>query len=218
MVTFHIITLFPEVFDPYLKASIIGRAIGQKRIAVHFYNPRDFTKDKHRKVDDRPYGGGPGMVLAVDPILKAAAKAIGRKRGVCTILLSAGGKQFTNTIATELANTHKHIVLIAGRYEGVDARVKKILGAEECSVGPYVLTGGELPALTIIDAVARHIPKVLGKQESIEEFRAASNDVYTRPEVLVYKGKKYPVPKILLGGHHKNIEAWREKRIRRKAS
>jgi len=212
--TFHIITIFPGMFDSYLNESIIARARKSKKIAVKCYNPRDFTKDKHRKVDDSPYGGGPGQVLQAEPILAAVRKACGRKKRVKIYLLSPNGKTFTNTTARKLAASYADIVLIAGRYEGVDARVKKILRAEEISVGPYVLTGGELPAMIIIDAVARQIKGVLGAAESVEEERVASAETYTRPEAFTYKGKAYKVPKILLSGDHKRIEEWRRKRAR----
>ena len=187
-----------------------------KKITVSYYNPRDFTRDKHRKIDDRPYGGGPGMVMQAEPILRAVAKALGRKSKKIPgggkkkiLLLSPRGRQFDQAYARRLARSHTAVVLIAGRYEGVDARVKKILRAEEVSVGPYTLMGGELPALVVIDAVARHIRGVLGKGESLEESRLASGEMYTRPEVLVHKGKKYRIPNVLLTGHHRAIEVWR---------
>ncbi len=220
--TFHVITLFPEALAPYLDASIIGRARKEGKIHVVLYNPRDFVlpvrgehsekeQTSYKRVDKRPYGGGPGMVLQAAPILAAVEKARGRKKNVAIIFFSAGGKQFTNGYAKILAQKKQHIILIAGHYEGVDARVQKILKAEEISIGPYVLTGGELPALVVIDAVSRQIPGVLGKRESLEEERVASSDVYTRPEVLIHKGKRYRVPKVLLFGHHKKIEEWKKK-------
>lgn len=209
---FHIITLFPESIAPYMDASIIGRAQKDKKLKVSFYNPRDFTKDKHRRVDQKPYGGGPGMVLEAESILKAAQKAIGNKKRVLSVFFSPGGTQFTNTLARTYAKKYQHIVFICGHYEGVDARVKKILKAKEISIGPYILTGGELPSAVVIDAIARQIPGVLGAYDSLEEERTASGEVYTRPEVLVYKKKKYRVPKVLLSGHHKKIEEWKEKR------
>ncbi|PIT96693.1 tRNA (guanosine(37)-N1)-methyltransferase TrmD [Candidatus Campbellbacteria bacterium CG10_big_fil_rev_8_21_14_0_10_35_52] len=212
MTTFHIITLFPNAFKSYTGESIIARAIKNKKIKINFYNPRDFTKDKHKRVDRKPYGGGPGMVLEAESVLKAAEKAIGRKKKVKIIFLSPNGKQFDNLYAKKLAEIYKDIIIISGRYEGIDARVKKILRAESISIGPYVLTGGELPAMIILDAVSRQIKGVLGNQSSIEEERIASRDVYTRPEVLIYKGKKYSAPKVLLSGHHKKIEDWREKK------
>lgn len=209
--TFHIITLFPNIFDSYINESIIARAVKDKKIKIKFYNPRDFTKDKHKRVDGKPYGGGPGMVLSAKPILKAVEKAIGKKKKVKIIFLSPNGKQFDNIYAKKLSKTYKDIVIISGRYEGIDARIKKILKAESVTIGPYVLTGGELPAMVIIDTTARQIKGVLGNESSIEEDRVSSSDVYTRPEVLRYKGKKYRVPKVLLSGHHKEIEKWREK-------
>ncbi|MBI4086401.1 tRNA (guanosine(37)-N1)-methyltransferase TrmD [Candidatus Kaiserbacteria bacterium] len=216
---FHVVTLFPEVCKAYTDASILGRAQKgkgkAKKITVSYYNPRDYTKDKHRKVDDRPYGGGPGMVMYAEPILKAVEKAVGKNKSTRkpkVLIMSPRGTLFDQHYAKKLAKSYKDVVLIAGHYEGIDARVKKILKAEEVSVGPYVLTGGELPALSIIDAVARNIAGVLGKGESLEDTRAASGEMYTRPEMLTYKGKKYRIPKILLTGHHKNIEQWRQKR------
>lgn len=209
---FHIITIFPEMFDSYLNESIVARARKEKKITVKFYNPRDFTKDKHRRIDGSPYGGGPGMVMQAEPILRAVQKARGKKKRVKTYLLSPNGSEFTNKTARKLLSSYSDIILIAGRYEGVDARVKKIARAEEISVGPYVLTGGELPAMVIIDAVARQIKGVLHTAESIEEERVASAETYTRPETLMFKGKKYKVPKVLLSGNHKKIEEWRKER------
>jgi len=209
MITFHIITIFPEMFDSYLNESILARAIKNKKIVFKFYNPRDFTKDKHRKVDDKPYGGGPGMVMQAEPILLAVKKALSNKKKAKVIIFSPSGKKFTNQYASDLSKKYKDIILITGRYEGIDARVKKILKAEDVSIGDYVLTGGELPAMVLADAVSRQIDGVLGSNESIEEKRVAGKEVYTRPEVFIYKGKKYRVPKVLLSGHHKNIEKYR---------
>ena len=210
-ITFHVITLFPEAFESYLASSIIGRAIREKKISVKFYNPRDFTKDKWRRVDQRPYGGGPGMVLQAEPFVKAVQKAVGKKKAE-VYFFDASGKQFTNTDARLLAKKSKEVVLIAGHYEGIDARVWKILKAKRISVGPYTLTGGELPAMLVIDAVTRQIPGVLGTFESIEEERVSSSEVYTRPEVLKWKGKSYRVPKVLLSGNHKKINLWKQGR------
>lgn len=216
---YHIVSLFPESLEPYLQASILGRAIKKKKISVHFYNPRDFVveradnkKGRSGKVDSRVYGGGPGMVMKAEPILSAVEQAKGRKKDVKVILFSPGGKVFTDALARQYAKSYRHVVFICGHYEGIDARVKKILKAEEISVGPYILTGGELPALTVIDALTRKIPGVLGNESSLEESRTASSEMYTRPEVFEYKKKKYRVPKVLLGGNHKAIETWRSKR------
>ena len=210
--TFNIITLFPESMQAYLNASILGRAQKDKKIKISYYNPRDFTPDKWRRVDRRPYGGGPGMVLEAPAVLAAAKKAIGKNKNVKVVFLSAGGKQFTNTLARSYAKKYKHIVFICGHYEGIDARVQKILKAEELSIGPYVLTGGEAPTMVMIDAIARQMPGILGNFLSVEEERLASHEVYTRPEVLKYGGKSHRVPKVLLSGHHGNIEAWKTKR------
>lgn len=220
MLHFHIITLFPESIEPYLKSSIIGRAVAAKKIKISFYDPKKFTRDKYGRVDRRPYGGGPGMVLEPDAILRAVNKAVGKRKAE-VLFFSTDGKAFDEVMVKKLAGnprgdtsrmTNKDIVLICGHYEGVDARVQKILKAKKVSVGPYVLTGGELPAATVIDAIARFVPGVLGKSESLEASRVSSPEVYTRPEVLTWKGKKYRVPKVLLTGHHAKINEWKSKR------
>lgn len=219
---FHVITLFPDICRAYTDAGVLGRAqktdkgkgakVRGKKISVSYYNPRDFTTDKHHKADDRPYGGGPGMVMKAEPILKAWEKAVGRKKGkVKTLIMSPRGVKFDQAMAKELAKKYEHLVLISGRYEGIDARVKDILKAEEVSVGDYVLTGGELPALSILDAVSRQVPGVLGTFESLEEERISSGEMYTRPEVLVHKKKKYSVPEVFLSGNHKEIDGRRGK-------
>ncbi|MFT7507054.1 MAG: tRNA (guanine37-N1)-methyltransferase [Acidimicrobiales bacterium] len=225
---FHVITLFPEVCRAYTDASILGRAqktdkgkgakVRGKKISVEYYDPRDFTKDKNRKVDNKPYGGGPGMVMAAEPVLKAWGKAVGRKtkalkeKKVKTLIMSPRGKVFDQKMAKDLAKKYDHVVLISGRYEGIDYRVNKALKAQEVSMGDYILTGGELPALSIIDAVSRQVPGVLGTFESLEDERDTNGEAYTRPDVLEYKKKKYKVPEVLLGGDHKMIDAWRAKK------
>ena len=213
---FHIVTLFPESIEPYLKASMIGKAQERKKIKISFYDPKDFTRDKYGRVDRRPYGGGPGMVLEPDGMLRAAQKALRRAQGkrVEKIFFATDGVLFDEAMAKKLAKK-KDILFICGHYEGVDARVEKILKAKKVSVGPYVLTGGELPAATVIDAVARFVPGVLGKAESLEASRVSSPEVYTRPETLVWKKKKYKVPPVLLSGNHGKIEEW--KRLKRAA-
>lgn len=221
---FHVITLFPEICEAYTDASVLGRAqktdkgkgakVRGKKIEVKYYNPRDFTKDKHKKTDDKPYGGGPGMVMYAEPILKAWEKAVGKKKDqkkVKTLIMSPRGQVFDQSRAKDFARKYDHLVLISGRYEGIDARVKEILNAEEISVGDYILTGGELPALTIIDATARQIEGVLGTFESLEDERVTTGETYTRPEVLKYKKKEYAVPKVLVEGNHKEIEKYRSK-------
>ncbi len=207
---FHVVTLFPEVIDAYAGASILGRAQRGGKLKVKSYQLRDTAENKWGKVDERPYGGGPGMVLRAEPVIKAVQK-IKKGKKMKVLVTSAGGKPLTNAYARNLSQL-KDVIIICGRYEGIDARVKKVLKAEEVSVGPYILTGGELPALAIIDAAARQLKGVLGKFESLEESRVASHDVYTRPEVLKVKGKSYHVPKVLLSGHHANINLQRSKR------
>lgn len=206
---FHIITLFPESFDSYFSSSIIGRAISGKKIKVKFYNPRDFTKDKNKRIDQKPYGGGPGMVIEALPIIKAIEKAKGKSKKVKIFFLSPSGKQFTNEIASNVAQKFEEVIFVCGRYEGIDSRVKKVFKMEEISVGPYVITGGELATMIMVDAISRQIKGVLGDFDSIEESRVSSNEIYTRPEVLEYKGKKYKVPKVLLSGNHKAIDEFR---------
>lgn len=217
-ITFHIVTLFPGAFESYLNESIIKRAIDQKKIKVQFYNPRDFTNDKWSRVDKRPYGGGPGMVLEAESVLKAVLKAVGKKdrKNIKIIFFEPSGTQFDTPYADKVAGKYTHIIFICGRYEGVDARVKKILRAEALTIGPYILTGGELPAMVLLDCITRRLKGVLGKDESIEERRVASNETYTRPEVLLWKGKKYRVPPVLLSGNHKEIEAWKRKGVSEK--
>ncbi len=209
MIHFHIITLFPESIEPYLKSSIIGRAIAAKKIKVSFYDPKTFTRDKYGRVDRRPYGGGPGMVLEPGGMLGAAQNAIGNKKRVEKIFFSTDGAVFDESMAKKFSKK-KDILFICGHYEGVDARVQKILNAKKISVGPYVLTGGELPAATLIDAISRFVPGVLGKSESLEASRVSSPEVYTRPDVLAWKGKKYKVPEVLKSGHHAKIEEWKK--------
>jgi len=220
---FHVITLFPEICQAYTDASILGRAqkalkgkgakVKGKKIDVFYYNPRDFSKDKNKKIDDRPYGGGPGMVMQVEPVVKAWEKAVGRKKDkkkIKTLVMSPRGEMFTQEKAKNYAKKYDHLVLISGRYEGIDDRARQILNAEEISVGNYVLTGGELPALSIIDATARQIPGVLGTFESLEDDRVTNGKSYTRPEIFTHKKKQYSVPKVLLEGNHAEIEKWRD--------
>lgn len=216
--TFNVITLFPEFFKPYLAGSIMGRAVQRKLFNVNFYNLRDFSSDrKHKRVDDKVYGGGPGMVLKLEPLIKAISslKLKVKSSKLKVILFTPTGKQFDNKIAARFAKNYDNLVLICGRYEGVDARLKSVLKTLklpilELSVGPYTLSGGELPAIVVIDAISRHIPGVLGKEESIEENRLGVGvPAYTRPEVFIYKKKKYSVPKVLKSGNHKAIMCWR---------
>lgn len=210
---FHIITLFPKAFDSYLGESILKRAIEDKKLKVSFYNPRDFVINKWKRVDRPPYGGGPGLVIEAEPVAKAIEAAQKKAKGKAKIyFLSPRGTQFTNELAAKSAKKYKHVIIVCGRYEGIDARVKKIFKMEEISVGPFVLTGGEVPAMLMIDVIARQVPGILGNFDSLEESRVSTGEVYTRPEVFEYKKKKYRVPKILLSGHRAKIQEWKLKK------
>ncbi len=222
---YYVVTLFPEMFNSYLNESILARAIKEKKIKVNFVNPRKFVTGKYKKVwpdgnvslqvDERPYGGGPGMVMRAEPVIKAVESIlnkVNKKKNsrVKIIIFSPGDKKFNTAYAKSAAKKYTDIIMISGRYEGIDTRASKILKAEEISIGDYVLTGGEVPAMVLIDSISRQIPTVLGNYESLEEERISAGEFYTRPEILEYKGKKYRVPKILLSGDHKKIEAWKK--------
>lgn len=206
------------------------RAIEDKKIKVSFYNPRDFVVEKHKRIDRPPYAGGPGMVIQAEPVIKAIESALkfsakSKKLKAKIIWFSPSGKQFANQYAQKVSKKYKDVIIVCGRYEGIDARVKKVFSArggsaysgkvDEISVGPFVLTGGELPAMLIIDVVSRQVKGILGNFDSIEERRISSSEVYTRPEVFKYKGKSYRVPKILLSGHQAKIEEWKREKSKR---
>ncbi len=224
------------MFDSYLKESILGRAIKEKKISVSFTNPRKFVTGKYKKiwpdgnisaqVDDRPYAGGPGMVMMAEPIIKAVettlrkiknyelriknSKTKNPKPKTLIINFVPSAEKFDTKIAKSIVGKYTDIIMICGRYEGIDARVDKILKTKKLSIGDYVLTGGEIPAMVLIDSISRQIEGVLGNFDSREEERTSSREVYTRPEVLIHKGKKYKVPKVLLSGDHKKIEEWKK--------
>ena len=206
-----IISLFPEMFKAITEFGVTGRAVKQDLLQVRCWNPRDFTHDKHKTVDDRPYGGGPGMLMMVQPLrdaIQAAKQAAGE--GVKVIYISPQGRKLDQSGVQQLSQYRK-LILICGRYEGIDERLIETEIDEEWSVGDYVLTGGELPAMTLIDAVARFVPGVLGKQASAEEDSFASGLLdcphYTRPEIL----DGMTVPPVLISGNHVEIRKWRLK-------
>ncbi|MFA6106196.1 MAG: tRNA (guanosine(37)-N1)-methyltransferase TrmD [Patescibacteria group bacterium] len=219
--TFHIITIFPEIFDAYFNESIIRRAKEKGKIKIKIYDLRGWTTDRHRTVDDKPYGGGAGMVLRPEPIFKAVAdikKKIGKKKKARVVLFSAKGKKYTQTRVKKLAG-FQHVIMICGRYEGIDERVAKYLADEEISAGDFVLTGGEIPAMMLVDSVTRLLPGVLGNKESLAfeshtEVGYLEYPHYTRPEILTVKNKKIKVPKVLLSGNHGKIEEWKKKNSR----
>ncbi len=215
---FNLITIFPEIFSSYLNEGMIKQAIAKKIINVNPINLRDFTEDKHKTVDDTPYGGGAGMLLKIEPIYKAL-KFLKAKPGLKTkkiVLLSAGGKKWTQKKAQEYSRL-KEITFISGRYEGVDARIKEFID-EEISIGDYVLTGGELPSLIILDSISRLLPGVLGNNTSALEESHSQEGIleypqFTKPETFKAGKKVLKVPEVLLSGNHKKIKDWREERM-----
>jgi tRNA (guanine37-N1)-methyltransferase len=221
MKRFHLLTIFPHIFDSYLRESFLKRAQRNGLVKIIPHNLRDFTRDKHKKTDDRPFGGGPGMVMKVAPIYRAVesikkrSRAKSNKRRI--ILFSLRGRKLDRKVAKRLAG-YDELVLICGRYEGVDERVAGHVADEEISIGDYVLSGGELPALVLMEAVCRFIPGFLGKRESLEDFKG-SYPAYTRPEIFVAQAaagkaramKKWRVPKVLLSGDHRKIAEWRRR-------
>jgi len=216
MLIFNIVTLFPKIFDSYFTNSIIQRAQTDGLIKINIHNLRDFTTDKRQTVDDRPYGGGPGMILMAEPILQAVQKitkpSTPKKRKI--IILSAKGKLFTQQLAKKWSQDLNNIIFISGRYEGIDERVKKILHAEEISIGPYVLNDGDVAIMTIISSVVRLVPGAIKNVSLKEESYSLPNErleypQYTRPEIIAWKKKNYKVPKVLLSGNHEKINEWR---------
>ena len=239
--TFHIITIFPEIFDSYFSSSIIGRAIKNNLIKVKIYDLRDYTLDKHQKVDDAPYGGGAGMILQVEPIYRAVKHVINGidesdgtvrtniKSGTSRIILfSAKGKKYRQADALRL-DRFDNLILICGRYEGVDERVAENIADEELSIGDYILSGGEIPAMAVLDSVSRLVPGVLGNEESIkdESFGNSKINLHEPGEFIISQNNKVPqleypqytrpddfngwkVPEILISGHHEKIKQWRE--------
>ena len=222
---FDIVTIFPNLFQGFLNESLLARAQKKKLISIKTHDLRKWTQDRHKTVDGRPYGGGAGMILKIEPIysavrfLKSAnhkSQITNHKQKVRTILLSPKGKTFTQKDARRLAK-YKQLIFICGRYEGVDERVARHIADEEISIGNYVLFGGEVPAMVLVEAVSRLISGVIAKPESVkyESFSdkgATTKEYpqYTRPEVFITAGRKLRVPKIILSGDHKKIKEWRE--------
>lgn len=206
-----VLTLFPAILEPALHESILGIAREKGALDVALWNPRDFTSDRHRTVDDRPFGGGPGMVMKPEPLVLCAEKARQERGPGRVIVLTPAGRLFTQEVAKEYAR-EAHLVLVCGRYEGIDQRVVEVLGAEELSVGEFVLSGGEVAALAVVEAVARLLPGVLGGEASTEEesFEEGLLEYphYTRP--AEFRGRR--VPQVLLSGDHARIRAWRRAR------
>ena len=230
---FDVLTIFPHIFDSYLRESMIKRALKRGLIEIHLWDLRKWGIGPRKKVDDRVYGGGPGMVMRIEPIARAIGSILKLKTQnsklktkVKIILLSPAGKQFAAVEAKQWAKKYEQIIFICGRYEGIDARLVPILKAESynlevISIGPYVLSGGELPALVMLETIARHIPGFLGKLEYLEESRDGIGvPVYTRPEEFRYRGadkafKIRKVPKVLLSGDHQKIKIWRRQKCKK---
>lgn len=220
MIRFDIITIFPDIFKSFLKESLISSAVKNKKIKIGVHNLRDYADDRHKTVDDRPFGGGIGMVMKVDPIYKAvedlkkSKRAKNKKRKI--ILFTPRGKKFTQKTAYQFSEMDQ-LIMICGRYEGVDERVAKHIADIELSIGDFVLMGGEIPAMAIVESVARLIPGVLGKSQFLEERITKEKGFiersqYTRPEVFSPKKNiKWKTPKVLLSGDHKKIEEWHKK-------
>ena len=222
---FDILTIFPEIFDSYFNASILKKAQKKKLIQIYAHNLRKWTLDRHQTTDDCPYGGGMGMIFKVEPIFKAVKDLKKKKIKKCRVILfSAKGKKFTQKKA-KLLSKYDQVILICPRYEGVDERVAKHIADEEISIGRYILTGGELPAMILVDAVSRLIPGVIKKESLLEESFNSDFDgkgeysQYTRPEIFYpnVKNRKisWRVPKILLSGHHKKINEWKSKHLKK---
>ena len=216
MLRFDIITIFPNIFDSYIKESLIARAQKKKLIKINIHNLRDFTYDNHQTVDDRPFGGGLGMVLKVEPIFKAVkslkSKTLNHKSKI--ILFTPRGEKFNQKIAYKLSKLNQ-IIFICGRYEGVDQRVAEHIADMELSIGDYDLMGGELPAMVTIETISRLVPGVLGKEQLLKERITKSGGFiegqqYTRPEIFFpKKNTHWKIPKVLISGDHKKIEEWK---------
>lgn len=209
---FDVITIFPEIFNSFLKESLLNKAKEKNLVQINIHNLRNWAEGKHQAVDDSPYGGGPGMVLKIEPIYRCVqslkSKVKSQKSKIKIAFLSPRGKKFTQKLAKKWARELKQLIIISGRYEGIDERVKKFAD-EIISVGDFITLGGEIPAMAIIESVARLIPGVVGKKESIEKLDFPQ---YTRPEIFSPKKEvKWMVPKILISGNHKKIEEWRKK-------
>jgi tRNA (guanine37-N1)-methyltransferase len=234
MKRFDVITIFPEVIAPYTQASILGKAQKSKLLKIQGHDLRKYSQAKHHRVDDTPYGGGAGMVMMIQPfeaavsdvrlkvpgLIKKILKRVSKQPSVRVVLTSASGRRFTQADAKRLTE-YDQVIFLCGRYEGVDYRVEEAIADEALSIGDFVLTGGELPALVMIDAIARNIPGVLGNDQTLaEESHGDDGNLeypqYTKPEVYTLKNKQIlAVPEVLLSGNHKAIEKWRRERMRR---
>ncbi len=212
---FDILTIFPSLFNSYLKESLIDKAQKNKYIKIHIHDIRKWAPDKHSTVDDKPFGGGSGMVMKVDPIYKAVSEIKKDNSKTKIILFTPRGKKFNQKKANDFSN-YDQIIMICGRYEGVDERVSKFIADEDISIGSYVLMGGELPAMVVLETVSRLVPGVIGKDSFLKERKKEEGFVeypqYTRPENIIINGNKRSAPSVLLSGDHRKIEEWRSKK------
>ncbi|MBI2123985.1 MAG: tRNA (guanosine(37)-N1)-methyltransferase TrmD [Candidatus Wildermuthbacteria bacterium] len=234
MIQFDVITIFPELVKAFSQESLLKKAQEKKLLKIGIHNLRDWAKDPHRKVDDKPFGGGLGMVFKVEPLYRAVQSIKGKNKKLKTkvILFTPRGKKFTQQKAEELTK-NKRLIFLCGRYEGIDERVAKHIANEELSIGDYVLMGGEVPAMAVIETMARLIPGVVGKPSFLKERRLGAKygqrqgfleyPQYTRPEIFEARlrsadgrtsARQWKVPKVLLSGNHKKIEEWKRKRLR----
>jgi tRNA (guanine37-N1)-methyltransferase len=214
MIKFDAITIFPRIFDSYVGESLIARAIAKKLIKINIHDLRKWAKGPHKQVDDRPFGGGLGMVMQVEPIYKAVKKLQVKSSKSKVILFTPRGEKFTQKMAYKLSKLDQ-IIFICGRYEGVDERVAEKIADMEISIGDYDLMGGELPAMIMIESISRLVPGVLGKPQLLKERVSKSGGFleyiqYTRPEIFKTDGKNWKVPKVLLSGDHKKIDEWKK--------
>lgn len=218
---FHIITIFPEIFKSYFNESIIKRAREKKLINIYIHDLRKWSNNKHKIVDDTPYGGGAGMILKIEPIYRALQELTFKKINRKIILFSAQGNEWSQRKAKSYSKKYQEIIMICGRYEGVDARISNFID-EEISIGPYVLTGGEIPAMATLDSISRLLPGVLGNENSLLE-ESFNDDIvseypqYTKPSIFKINKKEYKVPKILLSGNHQEIKKWRQTEANKKS-
>jgi len=215
-VDFTVLTLFPELIRSFFEHGMISRGIEKNLITGNAVNIRDLSTDRHHTVDDRPYGGGSGMVMKPEPLQAAVLYARKKVPGSRVVLMTPQGRRFNQRKALEFASQNEGLIFICGRYEGIDERIYTRLVDEEISIGDYVLTGGEIGAMTIIDSITRLLPNVLGNKESFKDESHSKKGIleypqYTKPEILKLGKKEYKVPKILLSGHHKKIQDWKEK-------
>ncbi len=212
---FDIITIFPSAFESYFSEGLLGKAVAKKNITINVHDLRKWTDDPHSTVDEKPFGGGMGMVMKIEPIYRAVSDIKENDKESLVVLFTPRGKKFNQKKASSFSG-YQQIIMICGRYEGVDERVSKYIADEKISIGSYVLMGGEVPAMAVIETVSRLVPGVIGKESFLKERRKDDSFIeypqYTRPEVFQANDKKWKVPPVLVSGNHKEIEKWKKKK------